>query len=626
MTTQRPDNKKHRRITTAAIILILLSGLIFTGCPNPMDEAGGDETPDTASVTGISLDRSAATIAVGDTLQLSVTVEPEDAETVEVTWSSDDEGVASVSGDGLVTGIATGTAVISVSSSEGGFTAECEITVAEEVPPQLAYGFHFMGNNKVALSFDRAMDAAALDVNSNYSVNINGGTAAAPAEVLPKTASASTSEYTGVILDFSNHADAPLALGDELTVTLSANIVSSEGVPLEAGDRTVTFPFEVDINAAGFDGTMITYDSPAARNVSIGVIGADPSSLSIFDAGFTPVSTGDDRDYLQVYAYKRGFEEGHFAGSTNGAPNDTPDFTETWNKALGAVKTTDTYEPIIIDRYCEYTLSYVDTNQGGESLVAYSSDPVAVNNLEIAGTWLLSNINLGDGHTAGTDGFEWTINDSVYTLIYTGPSVYGNYSYGTVESYNTEDNYFIVKQTDDNLDPSANGRYFKQEYTFTPGGNLVFSTYEGKSTAAEAESSTTVIWGPTAELTEVPDTVPEITGVWAGPDDYGPMEYAITPTKIGFERLDNDGNSEGTGGGDIVSADNNSNTIIFYMVRHSALPSQENTYGKITYTPADPVNVKDSEITLTLYGPHSAQEDAEGDIIPDIAAHTVVRQ
>ena len=59
---------------------------------------------------------------VGNTLQLTATIQPEDAEANELTWSLDNEEIASVSDSGLVTGIAAGTAVESVSTSEGSFT------------------------------------------------------------------------------------------------------------------------------------------------------------------------------------------------------------------------------------------------------------------------------------------------------------------------------------------------------------------------------------------------------------------------------------------------------------------------------------------------------------------------
>lgn len=45
------------------------------------------------------------------------------------TWESDDEAVATVSGSGLVTGVAAGTATITFTSTDGGFEATCVVTV-----------------------------------------------------------------------------------------------------------------------------------------------------------------------------------------------------------------------------------------------------------------------------------------------------------------------------------------------------------------------------------------------------------------------------------------------------------------------------------------------------------------
>jgi len=84
---------------------------------------------DAAAVTGVELDRTSASIAVGSALTLTATVSPEDAADMSVTWSSSNPGVASVDSSGLVTGISIGSAVITVTTNDGGFTAACDITV-----------------------------------------------------------------------------------------------------------------------------------------------------------------------------------------------------------------------------------------------------------------------------------------------------------------------------------------------------------------------------------------------------------------------------------------------------------------------------------------------------------------
>lgn len=53
---------------------------------------------------------------------------PSNASNKGVTWSSDDESVATVS-DGVITSVSAGTANITVTTVDGGKTATCEVTV-----------------------------------------------------------------------------------------------------------------------------------------------------------------------------------------------------------------------------------------------------------------------------------------------------------------------------------------------------------------------------------------------------------------------------------------------------------------------------------------------------------------
>ncbi|MDE6379854.1 MAG: Ig-like domain-containing protein [Muribaculaceae bacterium] len=65
---------------------------------------------------------------VGDSFTLSAKVLPEDASDKTLSWSSSDVAVASVSADGVVSALAIGEAVITVSSSEG-VSASCAVKV-----------------------------------------------------------------------------------------------------------------------------------------------------------------------------------------------------------------------------------------------------------------------------------------------------------------------------------------------------------------------------------------------------------------------------------------------------------------------------------------------------------------
>lgn len=81
------------------------------------------------AVTGVTITPTTATLGVGATQQLTSTVAPANATNKTVTYSSNNTGVATVNGAGLVTAIATGAATITVTTQDGAKTATSTITV-----------------------------------------------------------------------------------------------------------------------------------------------------------------------------------------------------------------------------------------------------------------------------------------------------------------------------------------------------------------------------------------------------------------------------------------------------------------------------------------------------------------
>ena len=80
-------------------------------------------------VTGVRLDKKELKLTTGGGYSLTATVEPSDATDASVSWSSSNSDVASVDADGHVSALSEGTAIISVKTTDGGFTASCEVTV-----------------------------------------------------------------------------------------------------------------------------------------------------------------------------------------------------------------------------------------------------------------------------------------------------------------------------------------------------------------------------------------------------------------------------------------------------------------------------------------------------------------
>lgn len=89
--------------------------------------------PSPIAVTGVVLNPESSSVEIGSTVQLSETVSPVDASDKSVTFSSSDELVATVDSSGLVTGVAEGTATITVTTNDGTFTDTSNITVTDVV-------------------------------------------------------------------------------------------------------------------------------------------------------------------------------------------------------------------------------------------------------------------------------------------------------------------------------------------------------------------------------------------------------------------------------------------------------------------------------------------------------------
>lgn len=85
-------------------------------------------------VQSVSLDIVERTIhTIGETVQLTATVLPEDAHDKGLSWSTDDEDVAKVSETGFVTTVGNGTAIITVTTNDQSKTASCTVTVSQYV-------------------------------------------------------------------------------------------------------------------------------------------------------------------------------------------------------------------------------------------------------------------------------------------------------------------------------------------------------------------------------------------------------------------------------------------------------------------------------------------------------------
>lgn len=113
----------------------------------PLNQRNSNGIPMTASirvtvghlrVEGISINDAPSILNIGDTATLRANLLPSNAFNTSIIWTSSDPSIALVDEFGAVTGVAQGTATITVTTVEGGKAAATSISVQDLTPPVLS--------------------------------------------------------------------------------------------------------------------------------------------------------------------------------------------------------------------------------------------------------------------------------------------------------------------------------------------------------------------------------------------------------------------------------------------------------------------------------------------------------
>ena len=122
---------KNKKLLVLIPALMLTIGTLGACTGNkPVNPSTTDTTEsDVTHVESVSLDKQTLELGIGDSESLRATVAPSNASNTAVTWSSDHPEIASVNERGKVTGVAVGSATITVTTQDGNKTATCAVTV-----------------------------------------------------------------------------------------------------------------------------------------------------------------------------------------------------------------------------------------------------------------------------------------------------------------------------------------------------------------------------------------------------------------------------------------------------------------------------------------------------------------
>ncbi len=119
-------------------LLIAIAAFSLSGCSIDFSSSNNSSTISNNSndstisnITNISLNFTSRALDIGETTQIYTTVSPSDAE-YNLTYSSSDASIASVNDEGLITGISSGEATITVSETGSNIITTCEVTVSDK--------------------------------------------------------------------------------------------------------------------------------------------------------------------------------------------------------------------------------------------------------------------------------------------------------------------------------------------------------------------------------------------------------------------------------------------------------------------------------------------------------------
>lgn len=216
---------------------------------------------DPDAVTGVTINPTAVSLKVGDTTSLTAGVVPASAPNKNVTWSSSNTSVATVSGSGVVRAVKAGTATITAKTVVGGKTAACKVTVQDVIPTGISLNKSSttvsVGNTETLKATITPFNATNQNVNwtsSNAaiaSVDSNGvvtakkeGTVTITARTVSGGKSATctvttkTVPVTGIKLNKSNWGVA-IGTPQALTATVTPADASNKNVTWKSSDTSV---------------------------------------------------------------------------------------------------------------------------------------------------------------------------------------------------------------------------------------------------------------------------------------------------------------------------------------------------------------------------------------------------
>lgn len=334
--------------------------------------------------TGITISESAVSGSIGDTHQLTATVQPSGtlgvgkASISDLYWESDNENIATVDDKGLVTFVSTGATTVRAIAYDGGYTATCSVSTGGDRSALQAALEKYKDTDyqdyeyTVGITFKQAYEEAQSVMNDNTKTQdeinqaaqalIEAGAALEGRQVI-KAQSVDVS-YVGysrntAIGSYNQRTSGTIGDNDALTIDLSKNgyantlhennklELSAAVVPAGADSNGISWTVDdsKNIKATQTDGKLVLSPSSASANgwAKVTVTNTDHYSRTL-SRSFTVVMSGSvisgvslDQTQLNLLVTQKSVQlNATLAGSSNRTFNDV-----TWTSSNPAVATVE---------------------------------------------------------------------------------------------------------------------------------------------------------------------------------------------------------------------------------------------------------------------------------------------
>lgn len=229
----------------------------------------------------VELSQKEIKLYLGENRSLTATVLPSDASDKNVTWSSSNPNVATVSTAGNVVSKSVGTTVITVKTADGGNQASCHVTVLEPVvyatsltitPQALNMNIGESASLTLQMLPSNANEKLVWESdNESVARVVNGDITAVGvgvAKIMVKGKNVTSNAVTVTVIDkFAvtgvklNESEKSIQVGDSFTLTATV-------LPEDARDKTVTWSSDKESVATVKDG-VVTAVSPGTAIIKV---------------------------------------------------------------------------------------------------------------------------------------------------------------------------------------------------------------------------------------------------------------------------------------------------------------------------------------------------------------------